>query len=165
MNLHPAVCRWISQTEAGGRRMMYSNTLEPSPPGNGVAHGPSALSQPAILVVDDDPTFCAIMAEILRMYRARVYTAFSAEEAMAVLEQVTPDLILTDVMMPEVDGLTFVRRIRSGAVQARIPIIIVSAGVTHREQAAAMQAGADQFLPKPFSIVDLRAAVGSLLPN
>jgi CheY-like chemotaxis protein len=132
---------------------------------DGVTGRPAALSQPAILVVDDDPTFCAIMSEILRMYQAHVYTAFSAEEAMAVLERVTPDLILTDVMMPEVDGLTFVRRIRSGAIQTHIPIIIVSAGVSHREQAAAMQAGADQFLPKPFSIVDLRAAVGSLLPN
>ena len=105
------------------------------------------------------------MGEILRMYQARVYTAFSAEEAMALLETVTPDLILTDVMMPEVDGLTFVRRIRSGAVQARIPIIIVSAGVSHREQTAALQAGADQFLPKPFSITDLRAAVGSFITN
>ena len=144
---------------------MHSNAPDTHRSEDGVLHGPLALSQPAILVVDDDPTFCDIMAEILRMYRARVYTAFSAEEAMAVLEQVTPDLILTDVMMPEVDGLTFVRRIRSGAVHGRIPIIIVSAGVTHREQEAAMQAGADQFLPKPFSIGDLRAAVGSLLPN
>ena len=144
---------------------MNFNAQDPSRPEDGASHRPAALSQPAILVVDDDPTFCAIMAEILRMYKARVYTAFSAEEAMAVLEQVTPDLILTDVMMPDVDGLTFVRRVRSGAVQARIPIIIVSAGVSHREQAAAMQAGADQFLSKPFSIVDLRAAVGSLLPN
>jgi len=144
---------------------MHSNAPDTHRSEDGVLHGPPALSQPAILVVDDDPTFCDIMAEILRMYRARVYTAFSAEEAMAVLEQVTPDLILTDVMMPEVDGLTFVRRVRSGAAQGRIPIIIVSAGVTHREQEAAMQAGADQFLPKPFSIGDLRAAVGSLLPN
>lgn len=126
---------------------------------------PPTGGRPSILVVDDDPTFCAIMGEILRMYQARVYTAFSAEEAMALLETVTPDLILTDVMMPEVDGLTLVRRIRSGAVQARIPIIIVSAGVSHREQAAAMQAGADQFLPKPFSITDLRAAVGSFITN
>jgi CheY-like chemotaxis protein len=118
-----------------------------------------------VLVVDDDPTFCAIMAEILRMYHAQVYTAYCAEEAMTVLEQVTPDLILTDVMMPEIDGLTFVRRIRSDVLQPRIPIIIVSAGVSHREQVAAMQAGADQFLSKPFSIGDLRAAVGSLLPN
>jgi DNA-binding response OmpR family regulator len=115
--------------------------------------------------VDDDPTFCDIMGEILRMYQAHVFTAFSAEEAIALLEKVTPDLILTDVMMPEVDGLTFVRRVRSGAAQTRIPIIIVSAGVSHREQVAAMQAGADQFLPKPFSITDLRAAVGSLLPT
>jgi CheY-like chemotaxis protein len=145
--------------------MMNPVFPEASRPVCDAARRPAALSQPAILVVDDDPTFCAIMAEILRMYQARVYTAFGAEEAMAVLEQVTPDLILTDVMMPEVDGLTFVRRIRSGEVQARIPIIIVSAGVSHREQAAAIQAGADQFLSKPFSITDLRAAVGSLLPN
>jgi len=165
MNLHPVVRRWNSQTESGGRRKMNFDAQDPSRPENGASRRPAALSQPAILVVDDDPTFCAIMAEILRMYKARVYTAFSAEEAMAVLEQVTPDLILTDVMMPEVDGLTFVRRVRSGEVQARVPIIIVSAGVSHREQAAAMQAGADQFLSKPFSIVDLRAAVGSLLPN
>jgi DNA-binding response OmpR family regulator len=121
--------------------------------------------RPAILVVDDDETFCAIMAEILRMYRARVFTALSAEQAMEVLERERPDLILTDVMMPEVDGLTFVRRIRSGAARERVPIIIVSAGVSHREQAAALQAGADQFLAKPFSITELRAAVGNLLPN
>jgi CheY-like chemotaxis protein len=145
--------------------MMNTHCAETPRPATDEVRGPSVSSQPSILVVDDDPTFCAIMAEILRMYRARVYTAFSAAEAMAVLEQVTPDLILTDVMMPEVDGLTFVRQVRSGPTQARIPIIIVSAGVSHREQAAAMQAGADQFLPKPFSIVDLRAAVGSLLPN
>src|SRR3972149_2153203 len=165
MNLHPVVRRWNSQTESGGRRKMNLDAQYPSRPENCASRRPAALSQATILVVDDDPTFCAIMAEILRMYKARVYTAFSAEEAMAVLEQVTPDLLLTDVMLPDVDALTFVRRVRSGAVQARVPIIIVSAGVSHREQAAAMQAGADQFLPKPFSIVDLRAAVGSLLPN
>src|SRR3989304_684851 len=107
---------------------MHTNAPDTHRSEDGVLHGPPALSQPAILVAGD------------------------AEEAMAFLEQVTPDLILTDVMMPEVDGLTFVRRIRSGAVHGRIPIIIVSAGVTHREQAAAMQAGAAHFRPKPFSI-------------
>jgi DNA-binding response OmpR family regulator len=144
---------------------MASDSSESSRFDGGPVLRPAVPSQPAILVVDDDPTFCSIMAEILRMYHALVYTAFSAAEAMSVLDEVTPDLILTDVMMPEVDGLTFVRRIRSGAIPGRVPIIIVSAGVSHREQAAALQAGADQFLPKPFSITDLRAAVGSLLPN
>ena len=134
------------------------------PPG-GEVRRPDPPQGPAILVVDDDPTFCAIMAEILRMYRARVYTASSAKEAMAVLERVTPDLILTDVMMPEVDGLTLVRRIRSGGQLAGVRIIIVSARVGRHEQAAALQAGADQFLSKPFSIVQLLEAVGRLLPN
>jgi DNA-binding response OmpR family regulator len=123
------------------------------------------VGPPTVLVVDDDPTFCAIMAEILKMYSAHVLTAFSAEEAIALLETTTPDLILTDVMMPEVDGLTFVRRIRSEEPYARVPVIVVSAGVTSREQAAALQAGADSFLPKPFSLRDLRAVVGTLLSD
>jgi len=143
---------------------MDDRTESPEP-ANGTVGDPNPKHRSAILVVDDDPTFCAIMAEILRMYRAQVYTASSAREAMAILEHVTPDLILTDVMMPEVDGLTFVRRIRSGGSLAKVRIIIVSARVSHLEQAAALQAGADQFLAKPFSLIDLRAAVGSLLPN
>ncbi len=131
----------------------------PSSPSTGPRVGP-----PTVLVVDDDPTFCAIMGEILKMYNARVFTANSAEEAIGVLETTAPDLILTDVMMPEVDGLTFVRRIRAEHPYARVPVIVVSAGVSSREQAAALQAGADSFLPKPFSLKDLREAVGTLLP-
>ncbi|HET7011279.1 MAG TPA: response regulator transcription factor [Anaerolineales bacterium] len=122
-------------------------------------------SLPIILVVDDDPAFCAIMQEILKMYRVQVYTAHSASEAFDLLGQVTPDLILADVMMPETDGLTLVRRIRSERTFAGVPVIVVSAGVTSREQAAALQAGADQFLPKPFSLHELEAAVGPILPN
>jgi len=124
----------------------------------------AAVGTLTVLVVDDDPTFCVIMCEILKMYNARVFTAYSAEEAIAVLEATAPDLILTDVMMPEVDGLTFVRRIRAEQPYARVPVIVVSAGVSSREQAAALQAGADSFLPKPFSLKDLREAVGTLLP-
>ncbi len=150
---------------AAGDRRSVQDHPQSTRPANGSLPHPDPSQGPAILVVDDDPTFCAIMAEILRMYRARVYTASSAREAMAVLESLTPDLILTDVMMPEVDGLTLVRRIRSGGPLAGVRIIIVSARVSHLEQAAALQAGADQFLSKPFSIVQLRAAVGRLLPN
>jgi DNA-binding response OmpR family regulator len=143
---------------------MNDHTKTPDP-AECTVRDPSSTHRSAILVVDDDPTFCDIMAEILRMYSAQVYTASSAKEAMAILENVTPDLILTDVMMPEVDGLTFVRRIRSGGSLAKVRIIIVSARVSRLERAAALQAGADQFLAKPFSIIDLRAAVGQLLPN
>jgi CheY-like chemotaxis protein len=130
----------------------------------GAGRHPAPACCPSILVVDDDPTFCAIVAEILRGYQAQVYTAGSVTEAMAVLEQTTPDLILTDVMMPDIDGLTLVRQIRSGGPLARVRIIIVSARVANLDRVAAFQAGADQFLAKPFSLLDLRAAVGQLLP-
>lgn len=132
----------------------------PPDPLAGIQVGP-----PTVLVVDDDPTFCGIMAEILKMYSAHVFIANSAEEAIGILEKMTPDLILTDVMMPEVDGLTFVRQIRAEGPSARVPVIVVSAGVSSREQAAALQAGADSFLPKPFSLKDLQAAVSTLLED
>jgi DNA-binding response OmpR family regulator len=150
----------MPKTDAGGGRWM--NADSGSRLNRQAGRRPPTADRPVILVVDDDPTFCDIMGEILRMYQAHVFTAFSARKALP-SRKVTPDLIHR-AMMPEVDGLTFVRR-QSGAAQTRIPIIIVSAGVSHREQVAAMQAGADQFLPKPFSITDLRAAVGSLLPT
>ena len=93
----------------------------------------AAARQPSVLVVDDDPTFCAIMSEILKMYHVRVYTATSAEEALQLLTSITPDLILTDVMMPDVDGLTLVRQIRSEGPYTQVPVIVVSAGVSSYE--------------------------------
>jgi DNA-binding response OmpR family regulator len=137
----------------------------PGATGSGCLANEPAAGLPIVLVVDDDPTFCTLMTEVLKMYRVRVHSAYSAQEAMAILETMTPDLILTDVMMPEVDGLTLVRRIRSAEPFARVPVIVVSAGVSSREQAEALQAGADRFLPKPFSLRDLDAAVGAVLPN
>jgi CheY-like chemotaxis protein len=126
---------------------------------------PHPASVPSILVVDDDPTFCSIMSEVLKLYRAEVHVAMSAAEALQFLRTMTPDLILTDVMMPEVDGLTLVRRIRAEGLFARVPVIVVSAGVSTREQAAALQAGADSFLAKPFSLRELQAAVETILPD
>jgi len=156
--LHPA----LPPRPVAERRRAIGHEDDPTETRAGRRPGSPRL--PVILVVDDDPTFCAIMSEILRGYQATVYTAGSAAEAMTVLEDITPDLILTDVMMPEVDGLTLVRRIRSGEAAAGVRIIIVSARVANLDRAAAFQAGADQFLGKPFSLIDLREAVGELLP-
>ncbi|MGA9533690.1 MAG: response regulator [Anaerolineales bacterium] len=117
-----------------------------------------------ILVVDDDPIFCSIMEELLRRHGYRVQAAFSVPEAMDLLRQEKPDLILTDVMMPEVDGLTLVRTLRSDPGWDQIPTVVVSARVMEMDRQAAAAAGADGFLEKPFSFQRLHTMINGYLP-
>jgi CheY-like chemotaxis protein len=116
---------------------------------------------PSILLVDDEPDFCAALRDILEAAGFDVYFAPSAGAALSVLEKVTPDLILTDVMMPGIDGLSFVRQVRSRADWSKIKTIVVSAKGMPEDIAAARRAGADAYLTKPFSARDLREAVGA----
>jgi two-component system cell cycle response regulator DivK len=117
-------------------------------------------SHPArVLVVDDDDSYCTIIRELLVRYGYEVRVAYSVEEALTSLQDERPDLILTDLMMPEVDGITFIRHLRATPPHSGIPTIVVSALVLARERAAAAQAGADAFVAKPFSIQQLQATI------
>src|SRR3990172_3471444 len=82
---------------------------------------------PSILLVDDEPDFCAALHDILEAAGFEVYFAPSVGAALSVLEKVTPDLILTDVMMPGIDGLSFVRQVRSRSHSAKIKNNLVNA--------------------------------------
>lgn len=121
------------------------------------------MTHPKILLVDDDEAFCTIMSELLIRHGFQVQVAGAAEEALHLLGRDRPDIILTDIMMPEIDGLTLIRRIRSNPRGADIPTIVVSALVLARERAAACQAGADAFLAKPFSFHELRSTIQAVL--
>jgi len=125
---------------------------------------PACSHRGEILVVDDDPIFCSIMNELLRRHGYRVQVAFSVADAMELLRSSKPDLILTDVMMPEVDGLTLVRALRSDPGWDQIPTVVVSARVMEMDRQAAAAAGADGFLPKPFSFQNLHAMINGYLP-
>ncbi len=116
-----------------------------------------------VLLVDDDEAFCTIMRELLLRHGFQVRIASAAEEALNLFRQERPDIILTDIMMPEIDGLTLIRRIRSSPRGANVPTIVVSALVLARERAAASQAGADAYLAKPFSFSELRTTIQSVL--
>ena len=117
-------------------------------------------SHPArVLVVDDDDSYCTIIRELLIRNGYDVRVAYSVEEALSLLQEERPDLILTDLMMPEVDSITFIRQLRAMPPHSGIPMIVVSALVLARERAAVAQAGADAFVAKPFSIRQLQAAI------
>ncbi|MGH2606273.1 MAG: response regulator [Anaerolineales bacterium] len=135
-----------------------SDELQPHPAWADVA-------APCVLVVDDEPTFCSVMGDILHVLGCTVHCAYSAAEALETLETVTPHLILTDVMMPDSDGLSLLRRLRSEPKWSHIPAIVVSAKAMREDAIEARSAGADGWLPKPFSIRDLRAAIRPYLPS
>ena len=96
---------------------------------------------------------------MLESYGFVTHVAYNAVDALSLLESVTPNLVLLDIMMPEIDGLTVIRRIRSRPDWVDLPVIVVSAKVLTEDRSAALNAGADAFLPKPFSAHELRAAL------
>jgi CheY-like chemotaxis protein len=118
-----------------------------------------------ILIVDDDVSFCTIMEEYLRADGFDVYLAYDVPHALSLLEQLTPDLILADIMMPDIDGLWLVRNLRSKPAWSSIPTIVVSARTMPEDQAAAKEAGADAFVSKPFKFGDLRTTIGKFLTS
>ena len=122
------------------------------------------MSKPVILIVDDEKAYARVVKEALIPLGLDVLTVYDAMEAMFALQKGTPDLILLDVMMPEIDGLSLLRWLRDNSGDKRIPILIVSAKATPEDQEAARRAGADGFLAKPFTMQDLRELLSEFLP-
>ncbi len=118
-----------------------------------------------ILVVDDEPEFCSVVCEILELYGFAPKAVHDAHEALAYLEHAEPDLILTDVMMPEIDGLTLLRRLRAHPEWSHIPAAVLTAKAAPEALEAARKAGADGTLVKPFSAQELLALVHRLIPE
>jgi DNA-binding response OmpR family regulator len=116
-----------------------------------------------ILVIDDEQSFCEVVAEILINDGYEVHKAFSVAQAKEILERVQPQLIILDIMMPGTDGLTLVRQLRGSARFADTPIIVSSAKYLQEDRTAALESGANAFLSKPFSSVELRKSIESVL--
>jgi DNA-binding response OmpR family regulator len=118
-----------------------------------------------ILVIDDEKPFCEVVAEILINFGFCVEKAFNATQALALLETINPALIILDIMMPDIDGLTLVRKLRLETRFANLPIIVSSAKFLEEDRSAAINAGASMYLTKPFSAQELRASIMEVLPD
>lgn len=117
---------------------------------------------PKILVADDEPD----MLEFLRMQleeQYRVIEAVDGEQAIALARQYLPDAILCDMMMPGADGLTVCRQLRQGQATKTIPILLITARADEETKLAALDAGASDFLTKPFSVTELRVRLRNLV--
>jgi adenylate cyclase len=120
-------------------------------------------SPPKILVVDDTPRNVKLLADLLSVKGYRVVTASSGREALAQLDAAQPDLVLLDVVMPEMSGYEVCRKIRENPATAMLPIVMVTALDPAEERVKGIEAGADDFLTKPINQAELLARVQSLL--
>lgn len=114
-----------------------------------------------VLVIDDNPDILSLMTDSLSEYN--VETAPNAEEAMKIIQDHAPDIIITDIMMPEIDGLALTKRIKQDKHTRQIPIIILSARNATDDKVEGLQSGADAYIPKPFTFSYLRAVMTRLL--
>jgi class 3 adenylate cyclase len=118
---------------------------------------------PRILIVDDNPTNVKVLQTRLAADGYEIVTAADGEEGLAAARQHTPDLILLDVMMPNLDGFEVCRRLRADAAFPFTPIILVTAMADSKDVVAGLEAGGDEYLTKPVDHAALAARVRSML--
>jgi DNA-binding NarL/FixJ family response regulator len=118
-----------------------------------------------LLVVDDDPNLVLLVKDYLEFRGYEVVAASNGLEALEVMRRLTPDLIICDVMMPEMDGYTFVQTLRSDRATDWIPVIFLSARGQTADRVRGLNAGADAYLVKPFEPEELVAQVEATLKH
>ena len=117
-----------------------------------------------ILIVDDDPSIREILATQLTRMHYQTFTAEDGEEGLSVFKKEKPDLVLMDVMMPRMDGLTACQKMRSAEKEgARTPILFLTARDTPHDKLSSAISGGDDFVSKPVSLQELRAHVEAAL--
>jgi two-component system, OmpR family, KDP operon response regulator KdpE len=113
-----------------------------------------------VLAVDDEPQILTALGRGLTRVGHEVLISRSGEDALAAAAASSPDIILLDLKLPDLDGIEVVRRLRSWTT---VPIVLLSGSGSERARVLALDAGADDFVDKPFSMEELRARVGAVL--
>ncbi|HKO92888.1 MAG TPA: ATP-binding protein, partial [Polyangiaceae bacterium] len=148
--------RWLPAAPGPGSS---EPALEPS---DADIDAPGTAAQPRILIADDNADMRDYLARLLRP-RYQVTRVGDGAKALASVREQRPDLIITDVMMPVLDGFALVQRLRSDAELRSIPIIVLSARAGEDAVVEGIEAGADDYLVKPFSTRELLARVQARL--
>ncbi len=117
-------------------------------------------SQPVVLVADDEPRITKLVALILHDEGFRVVTAAGGEEALSLAEEVRPDVVILDILMPDLDGIEVMRRLRESRP---VPVILLTARGAPADRAKGLDLGADDYVAKPFHPDELAARVRSVL--
>lgn len=116
-----------------------------------------------ILVIDDEPDLCELVRVNLNQAGYRVETAVSGRDALQALRRSKPDLIVLDLMLPDVSGTELCRKIRADAALSDLPIIMLTAKAAEVDRIVGFELGADDYVTKPFSPRELTLRVAAVL--
>ena len=116
-----------------------------------------------VLVVDDDTNIARILREYLEQAGFTVFTAYDGNTALHTLRRERPDVLLLDLMLPDVDGWDLTRTIRDDRSLASLPIIMITARVDDADKIVGLELGADDYVTKPFNAREVVARVRALL--
>lgn len=123
----------------------------------------SVREQKRLLLIDDDPNLILLVKDYLEFRGYEVITAENGREALEILEQKAPDMIICDVMMPEMDGYAFVKHVRENPKTNSIPVLFLSAKGQSSDRVKGLNTGADVYMVKPFEPEELVAQVEASL--
>jgi len=122
-------------------------------------------SEKTVLIVEDEADAAELFAEMMRVSGFRVLKTSSSAPAISMMIAEKPDVILLDIMMPEVSGLDILRQMRRDPILANIPVVVVSAKSMPADIKNGMEAGAFTYLTKPVGFLELKEAVERALGN
>ncbi len=120
-------------------------------------------SEITITVVDDNPDQVEIVRLILKKHEFNVKCAYSGPELLAGMEEQRPDLIILDIMMPQMDGLEVLRRLKENSDTASIPVIFLTAKILYDDVIKGYNAGAKYYITKPFTLTQVLDGINLIL--
>lgn len=123
------------------------------------------MEQKTVLIVEDEEDAADLFAEMMRVSGFRVLKTIKSAPAISIMLAEKPDLVLLDIMMPEISGLDILRQMRSDPALAGIPVIVVTAKSMPTDIKNSMEAGASTYLTKPVGFLELKEAVERTLAD
>jgi two-component system phosphate regulon response regulator PhoB len=115
-----------------------------------------------VVVIEDEPDAADMFGEMMRVNGFRVVKSYTSGPAISIIEQEKPDVIILDVMMPEISGIDILRMMRARPDLSKIPVIVVSAKSMPADVKTGLEAGASVYLTKPVGFLDLKQAVEAI---
>lgn len=118
---------------------------------------PAVARQPLVLVVDDNEDNLSLLAFLVEQLDCQIITAIDGKTALDLMENHQPTLILLDMMLPDLDGLEVLYRIRQNPVNAKIPVIAVTAMAREQDRERILSAGCNEYVTKPYNVDEIEA--------
>jgi two-component system OmpR family response regulator len=126
-----------------------------------VALGDAPARAARVLVVDDEPNISALLSATLRLVEFEVRVVDSGHRALVAVEEFEPDLVVLDVMLPDLDGFDVAKRLR--ATGSRVPVLFLTARDAVEDRISGLSAGADDYVTKPFSLEEVVLRIRAIL--